>query len=466
MSGLSLGRLYKKKNIIYQGKQYEIFEYIDYAAGITFTNTENNNRCNIVSGRYAGKYASIINKNANDEELVFICENTEKAIEDNDNCVEFLNIREKRISGGSRYFFREQNSTSLKGISDKKLIDFLERNELGFSKINTEQQTNITAIYSYIKNSIIAQDEQVMKILTTLFKNQKVINSDLDIKLIKKLKENLMIYGSKGTGKSEILNIIAKLYNIPIVTVDTTSLSEGGFSGRKITDILNDLYISSGKNIELAEKGILIIKQFDKIAENENSNFLYSSKNELQSILSKLLDGSSFYFNDIEFDTTKLTIVCIGTFEKIANKKNYNLLTDKDFIEYGISPELISKFSKIIAMNSLSKEDIINIIKNSNLSPLSAYKQFFEIQGIDFNYSEDFIDYIADLVITKNFGAGGIKSVLDSCISSALFEIFTGEFSGINLIKPKNTDEKPYILTKEKTTKALKKIKNVLFPKK
>ena len=160
-----------------------------------------------------------------------------------------------------------------------------------------------------------------MQILTALFKNQKVVNSDLDMDLIAKLKENILIYGSTETGKTEILKRISKLYNIPLVIEDATSLSETGYQGRKITDMLEDLYLAADNDIELAEKGILAIDEFDKLAEKSEDNQSHVSRLGVQRSLLKLLDGTLFYFGDKKFDTSKLTVVALGAFTGIIDEK-------------------------------------------------------------------------------------------------------------------------------------------------
>jgi ATP-dependent Clp protease ATP-binding subunit ClpX len=284
-----------------------------------------------------------------------------------------------------------------------------------------------------------------MEILTTLYKNQTVVKSNLDKDLIAKLKENILIYGETGTGKTEILKRISSIYNIPIVIEDATMLSETGYQGRKITDVLEDLYNASNNNRELAEKSILVIDEFDKLAEKDNESHV--SRIGVQRSLLKLLDGSVFYFNNKVFDTSKLTIVAIGAFTDI--KDNYKNITTDDLIKYGIIRELVARFSKTIAMNKLTKEDIIKIIKESNFSPINTYKELFKLLNVEFNYTDEYIDYIADIASNKNTGARSIKTIFDNSISSALFRIFQGEYESITLDKP-NTNEKAYTLVKKK----------------
>lgn len=456
MANLEIGYLFKKKYVTYEKKKYEIFEFIDYVTGIGFTNTENNDRCNIVSGNYSGTYASLINKNANEEEYVFVADNLDDAIKTNDNHVDFVSIRKKRISTTGKYYLRDKNSTDLTRLVNQDLIAYLQKGdkkESGFDEDEFKKNSDISEMYLSIKKTIISQDEQIMQILTALFKNQKVVNSDLSMDLIAKLKENILIYGSTGTGKTEILKRISKLYNIPIVIEDATSLSETGYVGRKITDMLEDLCLAANNNIELAEKGILVIDEFDKLAEKSGDNQSHVSRVGVQRSLLKLLDGSLFYFEDKKFDTSKLTVVGLGAFTGITDGDDYKQLTTDDFMKYGIMRELIGRFSKTIAMNPLSKEDIIKILKESDFSPLNTYKKLFDMLNVNFDFNDEFIEYIAELAIAKQSGARSLKTVFDDCISSALFRIFAGEYSSISLVKPDDENSTPYTLTKVKEKK-------------
>lgn len=163
------------------------------------------------------------------------------------------------------YYYKESNTFAI--ITDEKTIKAIKNSNKVFDDKILDKNTDISKMYNEIKKTIIAQDEQIMQILTSLFKNQKVINSKLIDDMISKLKENIIIYGSTGTGKTEILKRISKIYNIPIVIEDATSLSETGYVGRKITDMLENLYLASNKDINLAQKGILVIDEFDKLAE-------------------------------------------------------------------------------------------------------------------------------------------------------------------------------------------------------
>lgn len=453
MANLRIGYLFKKKYVTYENKKYEIFEFVDYVAGIGFTNTEHNDRCNVLSGNHNGTYASFMNENGNEEEYVFLADSLDDALKINDNHVDFTSIRKKRLSSTGKYYLRGSSGTDLTRLLNEDLISYIERNyksQSDFDEDEFEKTSDISSMYSSIKKTIISQDEQIMQILTALFKNQKVVNSDLDMDLIAKLKENILIYGSTGTGKTEILKRISKLYNIPIVIEDATALSETGYVGRKITDMLEDLCLAADNDIELAEKGILVFDEFDKLAEKSGDNQSHVSRLGVQRSLLKLLDGTLFYFEDKKFDTSKLTVVGLGAFTGITKGDDYKQLTTDDFMKYGIMRELIGRFSKTIAMNPLSKEDMIKILKESDFSPLNTYKKLFDMLEVNFDFSDEFIEYIAELAIAKQSGARSLKTVFDDCISSALFRIFAGEYSGISLVKPDDESNKPYVLTKTK----------------
>lgn len=377
------------------------------------------------------------------------------AIENNGNSVNFAKVREKRIQSTAKYYLRN-NGNGLTKLLNKDLISFIENNNKGQSEFDEDvfdKDTDISTMYKKIKKTIISQDEQIMQILTALFKNQKIVNSDFDMDLIAKLKENILIYGSTGTGKTEILKRISRLYNIPIVIEDATSLSETGYQGRNITDMLEDLYLAAGKDINLAEKGILVIDEFDKLAEKSGDTQSHVSRLGVQRSLLKLLDGSLFYFDNKKFDTSRLSIVALGAFTGIVDNDDYSNVSSVDFVNYGIMRELMGRFSKTISMNPLEKEDIIKILRESDFSPLNTYKKLFEMLDVNFEFNDDFVEYVAELAISKKSGARSLKTVFDDCISSALFRIFAGEYSSISLVKPDENNNKAYVLTKKKANK-------------
>ncbi len=454
MLRLGIGKLFRRFSTSFEKKDYEVFELVDYVCVMCF-NSNVGRTFNVISGNYSGEYATCLSNSTKKIEYIFIEEDIDTAVKGNGNHVNFTDIKKSKI-GGVKYCIRSDDYKRLVPIVDATFLSYLDGNKGNNKKskfdeneLNNEE-TGISSMYKSIKKTIVSQDEQIMKILTAIFKNQKVINSNFDLDLTAKLKENILVFGPTGTGKTEILKRIARIYKIPIVIEDATSLSEVGYVGRKVDDMLEDLCLAANNNIEIAEKGILVIDEFDKLAEKSEDGQTHVSRSGVQRSLLKLLDGTTFYFKDKHFDTSKLTVVALGAFTGIAKDEEYYDVTSEDFTNYGIMRELMGRFSKIIPMNSLKKEDIVKILLNSDFSPISTYKELFKLLEVEFEYNDDFIDYISDIALKKNSGARSIKTVFDECISSAMFRIFAGDYSKILLIKPDNENDVPYILTKKK----------------
>lgn len=173
------------------------------------------------------------------------------------------------------------------------------------------------------------------------------------------------------------------------------------------------------------------------------------SREGVQRSLLKLLDGTEYYFDGLTFNTSKLSVVALGAFTGIAESDDYTDITTKDFVDYGIMRELMGRFSKLVAMNRLTKEDIKRILIQSNFSPINTHKYLFESMNIKFTYDDDFIDYVAEKAVAENSGARSLKKVFDDIISSAMFRIYAGDYSSIHMTKPNGDEKKPYLLTRK-----------------
>ena len=370
----------------------------------------------------------------------------------------------------NKYYIEEGHNKFTK-LTNKAIIKELnKKNKKDINEKNTNTESDISRLYKEIKKTIISQDEQIMMILTSLFKNNRVIKSNLSEEVVHKLKENILILGPTGTGKTEILTRISKNYDLPIVIVNSTSLSETGYQGRNIEDLLRDLYLSANKNLDIAQKGILldqifcsvqlygnknerfnlVIDEFDKLSEKNTHETV--SRIGVQRSLLKLLDGSKMYFDDMVFDTSKLTIVGLGAFSGIKSKDDYKNITTEDLVKYGLMQELVDKFSNVIKMNSLTKEDLKKILLESDLSPINIYKKLFSEMNVNFSYDSDFINYIAEKAEQLDTGAKGLKTIFDEQIRDVLFNIFSGDYMDVSLSKP-NENGISYTLNSRKNKK-------------
>ena len=443
MKCVGLAIIVEKKECIVDGKKQTYYERQEPCVGFYYDFGNAGRNFIVLTGKLAGETI--------DSNSIYSCVNFKTL---DDLCVENNRVYnyDKFMSEYREYigeYYTLDSNNTFSRITDQELLEKIRGKAKEYDDTILNNNTDISQMYSAIKKTIISQDEQIMQILTSLFKNQRVINLSLGLDMIAKLKENIIVYGSTGTGKTEILKRIANIYKIPIVIEDATSLSETGYVGRDIKDMLENLYLAAGKDMEKAEKGILVIDEFDKLAEKGNNSRDHISRIGVQRSLLKLLDGSTFYFGDKKFDTSRLSVVALGAFTGIVDNDDYSNVSPTDFVDYGIMRELMGRFSKMVAMNSLSKEDIKKILIESDFSPLNTYRLLFESMDIEFSYDEDFIDYIAEKAVALKSGARSLKTVFDDTISSAMFRIFAGEYSAINLIKP-NNEERPYVLTKKR----------------
>lgn len=449
LRNIGIAYVIEKKSFVKDEKKITYYEIIDYSCGFVFEYRNFGLLFTSLSKNLGSELQ--LNYNPDKNVLASGFKTFSELSSQNNNTVDIDKfIAEYKKHVGEFYFYNAVEDT-YELINNEEVIQQIKnskKSKKDFDENVLNKDSDISQMYSEIKKTIISQDEQIMQILSTLFKNQKVVNGKFDIDMISKLKENLIIYGSTGTGKTEILKRIAKIYKVPIVIEDATSLTESGFVGRDIQDMLNDLYLASGKDIESAQKGILVIDEFDKLAEKDSGRS-HVSREGVQRSLLKLLDGTEYYFNGLTFNTSKLSVVALGAFTGITKNDDYTNINTKDFVDYGIMRELMGRFSKLVAMNYLTKEDIKKILLESNFSPINTYKHLFESMNIGFTYEDDFIDYIAEKAVALNSGARSLKTVFDDIISSAMFRIFAGDYSSIHLTRP-NDEEKPYVLTKKK----------------
>jgi len=468
---MNVGYVLERKNIEKNGNFYNVCMVKDFVAGFNFVNIEKQDVLHIVSdGKYNGRTFTLLRTAGENDNVFVVLKDIGECVSINGNSYEFAKMRDAMLKVMKLKYFALSGNNEFTTIVDEDLLLLVEKefsNRSSSYSDEVEIDSNISQMYASIKNTIIAQDEQIMMMLTSLFKNQLVVNSDFDGDLMAKLKENILVFGPTGTGKTEILKCISRLYGIPIVIQDATLLSETGYAGRNVVDMLEDLYKATGDDKEAAEKGILVIDEFDKLAEKLTNANTHVSRIGVQRGLLKLLDGSEFFLKNGEcFDTSRLTIVALGAFSGITSEissetrrvgfevqntetsASYGNIGIEDFVKYGLARELIGRFSKLIAMNSLTEIDIARILVESNYSPLNTYKKLFNLLGVKFDYNDEFVGWIASKAASMNSGARSLKTVVDGCLSDIMFKIFEGKYSEVLLSKPDNDEEKPYVLKK------------------
>ena len=353
-------------------------------------------------------------------------------------------------------------------------------NEKNVDTINAKPKySEIEALYRDITSAIVGQDAQIKSLLSSIYFNHELFNNP--DKNLCKYRQNILIKGGTGTGKTETIKKLCSYYNLPITIEDATTYTVTGYVGNDVEDMFKNLYVAADEDLETAERGIIVIDEFDKLSSfgNERNEVKYLG---VQKSLLKALDGGKIYltksqYNPVggfEFDTSKITFIALGAFDGIDSivqdrkkqKGNIgfgNLSTPKinledgcipnDFINYGMMSQLIGRFSQIIEMNNMSEELLRNILVKSNESVLLFYKMFLSQRNITLNYDESFIDAVSKKAFEMNCGARGLKTLVDGVINKYMYDILSGRSCEISLtandVYEKNNDATDKVFTKK-----------------
>ena len=329
--------------------------------------------------------------------------------------------------------------------------DFEEEFEPEFVKQNNKplepiKLDKISTIINKAKERIVGQDAQVKEVITAIYKNR--IFKD------PRAKSSILVYGPSGCGKTELVRTIGEIINIPITIEDCTRYTSAGYEGNSIDDVLKNVYFNCNNNLELAQQSILVLDEIDKKAEKDPRDSF--TKGDVLKSLLKLIEGAKYdvkinQFEKINFDTSKLTIICCGAFADLEETKTTNSIgftnvksnlsklaeskEEEKLIKYGMPVEFMGRMNTIVKFNELKEKELINILKQSTLSPLKSYEETIKELGIDILLDDDIYKAIATKAIELKTGARSLKKIVDSMFHEILYDIFDSEENEITKIE-------------------------------
>ena len=316
-------------------------------------------------------------------------------------------------------------------------------------------------IKAFLDQYVIGQEDAKKYLSVAVYNHYKRINQkdteDVDIE-----KSNIIMVGPTGTGKTLLAKSIAKLLDVPFTIVDATVLTEAGYVGEDIESLLTRLLQACDYNVEKAEKGIVFIDEIDKIArKSDNPSITRDVSGEgVQQGLLKLLEGSVVLVPPnggrkhpeqkmIAVDTKNILFICGGAFDgierKIASrlnthvvgyghdiegrkKKRENLIKyvlPMDLKSFGLIPEIIGRLPILTSLDPLDREALRRILTEPKNAITRQYRKLFEMDGVKLKFTEDALDLIVDKAIEYKLGARGLRSIVETVMMDAMFEIPT-----------------------------------------
>ena len=313
-----------------------------------------------------------------------------------------------------------------------------------------------------------------------IFKTKNVTDDDTEI-----AKSNVLLIGPTGSGKTLMAQTIARVLNVPIAIADATSLTEAGYVGEDVENILTKLLQAADGDIERAQQGIVFIDEVDKVSRmSENRSITRDVSGEgVQQALLKIVEGAAVNIPpkggrkhpNQEFttiDTTNILFICGGAFDgleeilkrkqgenvlgfghekktKEEKKPTFDMVEPDDLVHYGLIPELVGRLPIIASLQEISEDDMVRILTEPKNSLIKQYKKLFSIDEVELNFEEDALKAIATKSIKRKTGARGLRAILEENMIDIMYEL--PEYAGYEVLITKEViddGEKPVYIKK------------------